>query len=46
MLKKVAHTSEFGKLDTNWNGPYVIDEITFTNAYFSQTMESERLALP
>lgn len=46
VLKWVVRSLEHVKLDTNWNGPYVVDVIPSKSAYFLHTMEGEHLALP
>ena len=46
VLRRAVRTSEQGKLDSNWVGPYVIDSLASKGAYFLKTLEGEKLALP
>lgn len=43
--KKVVFTLKHGKHDTNWKGPYVINEIDSKGVYFIWIMEGKRLTL-
>lgn len=46
VLKRAIKCSEQGKIDTNWNGSYVIDVIASKSAYFLHTIEGKHLSLP
>lgn len=46
VLRRAVRMSEQTKLDSNWKGPYIIDEVAPKGAYFLRTVDGERLALP
>ena len=46
VLRRATQPSEQRKFSTNWKGPYIIDRVATKGAYFLQTIDGERLALP
>lgn len=45
VLKRVIRSTEHSKLDTSYDGPYIIDAILSNGSYFLCTMDGEHLTL-
>ena len=46
VLKKVSRLTDQGKLDENWQGPYVIEKVGTKGAYILRDLECIRLEYP
>ncbi|KAL5698033.1 hypothetical protein ACHQM5_029121 [Ranunculus cassubicifolius] len=46
VLRKVSRLTQQGKLDENWQGPYIVEKVGTKGAYILKDMEGARLDYP